>query len=185
MSLVNLPDLPSPAAARKRSFAPVVDAAVRVLVLGSLPGDASLARGQYYGHPQNRFWHLMGAVVGVDLPPLDYAARLAALLAAHVGLWDVIAEARRAGSLDGNIRDRANNDLVSLLATLPHLHTIAFNGGTAARIGMKALQQQAGRYRIVSLPSSSPAYTLAYSEKLAAWLALRDEALGTSAGRDS
>lgn len=185
MSLVNLPNPSAPLPERKRSFAAVVDPAVRVLVLGSLPGDASLAQGQYYGHPQNRFWHLMGAVVGVDLPALDYAARLAALLAAHVGLWDVIAEARRTGSLDGNIRDQSNNDLAALLAALPHLHTIAFNGGTATRIGLKALQQLAGRYRIVSLPSSSPAYTLAYSEKLVAWLALRDDALDTPAGSDS
>ena len=171
----------SPPPARKRSFAPVVNRDVRLLVLGSLPGDASLAQGQYYGHKQNRFWHLMGAVVGVDLPALDYGARLHALLAHGVGLWDVIAEARRDGSLDSNIRQQDNNDLLGLLEQLPALETIAFNGGTAARLGLKALQEHAARYRIVVLPSSSPAYTLAYADKRQAWLALQDSADDTGA----
>lgn len=159
---------------RKRGFEPIVNEHISLLVLGSLPGDASLAQSQYYGHRQNRFWQLMAEVVGVDLPPLDYPARLEALLKNGVGLWDVIAEAQRDGSLDSNIRDQANNDLVGLLSSLPHLTTIAFNGGTAARLGLKALQEHASRYRIVKLPSSSPAHTLPYSEKMRAWLALRD-----------
>jgi len=159
---------------RKRGFEPIVNEHIRLLVLGSLPGDASLAQSQYYGHRQNRFWQLMSEVIDVDLPPLDYPARLEALLKNGVGLWDVIAEAQRDGSLDTNIRDQANNDLVGLLSDLPHLTTIAFNGGTAARLGLKALQEHASRYRIVKLPSSSPAHTLPYSEKLSAWLALKD-----------
>ncbi|MCU6432813.1 DNA-deoxyinosine glycosylase [Undibacterium sp. Jales W-56] len=159
---------------RKRSFDSVVDEHVRLLVLGSLPGDASLAQSQYYGHRQNRFWQLMSEVIDVDLPSLDYPERLQALLKNGVGLWDVIAEARRDGSLDSNIRDQANNDLVGLLFDLPRLTTIAFNGGTAARLGLKTLQEHANRYRIIKLPSSSPAHTLPYSEKLNAWLALKE-----------
>jgi hypoxanthine-DNA glycosylase len=159
---------------RKRGFDPVVDAQIRLLVLGSLPGDASLAQGQYYGHRQNRFWQLMSEVIGVDMPSLEYPARLAALLKNGVGLWDVIAEAQREGSLDARIRDQANNDLIGLLADLPCLTTIAFNGGTAARLGLKVLQEHANRYRIVKLPSSSAAHTLPYKEKLRAWLALQD-----------
>ena len=77
------------------------------------------------------------------------------------------------GSLDSNIRARDDNDLVALAASLPQLHTIAFNGGTAAKLGIKVRGEHAQRYRIVSLPSSSPAYTLAYAEKLQAWLSLR------------
>lgn len=169
------PDLSPPTSApRKRSFAPVVDSGTRLLVLGSLPGDRSLAQGQYYAHPQNRFWQLMGEVIGVDLPALAYPARLAALLADGVGLWDVIAEARREGSLDTNIRDLADNDLPALLATLPALTTIAFNGGTAARLGGKVLGGQASRYRIINLPSSSAAHTMRFSEKLLAWSVLKD-----------
>jgi len=158
---------------RKRGFEPVVDEHIRLLVLGSLPGDASLAQIQYYGHRQNRFWQLMSEIISVDLPSLDYPARLESLLKNRVGLWDVIAEAKRDGSLDTNIREQANNDLVGLLSELPHLTTIAFNGGTAARLGLKVLGEHASRYRIVKLPSSSPAHTLHYSEKLNAWLALK------------
>lgn len=159
---------------RKRSFPPVVDPQVRTLILGSLPGGVSLAHSQYYAHPQNRFWKLLAEVIGIDLPALPYAERLPLLLAHGFGLWDVVAEARRDGSLDSNIRDHVHNDLTSLIATLPQLHTIAFNGGTAARLGLKALGEHAGRYRIVLLPSSSPAYTRPYAEKLAAWIMLQE-----------
>lgn len=115
----------------------------------------------------------MSEVTAVDLVRLDYSARLEALLELRVGLWDVLAEAQRSGSLDSRIRDRNDNDLLAFLARLPDLTTIAFNGGTAARLGLKVLGQQATRYRIVQLPSSSPAYTLPYDEKLRFWLALR------------
>jgi hypoxanthine-DNA glycosylase len=157
---------------RKSSFAPVVDENVRVLVLGSLPGEVSLARSQYYAHPQNRFWQLMSEVTGVALPELDYPDRLRALLASGIGLWDVVADAQREGSLDSSIRDRADNDLPALVAGLPRLSAIAFNGGTAGRIGRKVLGARAEVYRLVQLPSSSPAYTLPYAEKLRAWCVL-------------
>lgn len=158
---------------RKHSFPPVVDAQVRILILGSLPGNLSLAHSQYYAHPQNRFWKLLSEVIGTDLPALPYPIRLQTLLARHIGLWDVVAEARRDGSLDSNIRDHVHNDLPSLIATLPQLTTIAFNGGTAVRLGLKALGTQAANYRIVQLPSSSPAYTRPYAEKLDVWLSLQ------------
>ena len=157
----------------KRSFSPVVDKHTRVLVLGSLPGEVSLAQSRYYAHKQNRFWHLMGDVLGVDLVALDYEARLTTLRKHRVGLWDVVAEARREGSLDSSIRDHQGNDLIGLIATLPKLRAIAFNGGTAAKIGEKTLGEHADQHAIVKLPSSSPAYTLAYAEKLIAWQALR------------
>ena len=158
---------------RKRCFDPVVDADTRLLILGSLPGEKSLAHSQYYAHPQNKFWTLLGEVLGVDLSSLPYAARLSTLLAHGVGLWDVVAQAQRTGSLDSNIRARDDNDLVALAASLPQLQTIAFNGGTAAKLGIKVLGEHAQRYRIVSLPSSSPAYTLAYAAKLLKWKTLQ------------
>lgn len=160
----------------KRCFAPVVDARTRILVLGSLPGERSLAQQQYYGHRQNRFWALMSEVTGADLVALGYEARLAALLAHGIGLWDVVAEARREGSLDSQIRGQVGNDLAGLVESLPQLATIAFNGGTAARLGVKALGGLAQRYRIVNLPSSSPAYTAPYAEKMLVWRTLRDHA---------
>lgn len=157
----------------KRCFDPVVDAQTRLLILGSLPGERSLAVQQYYGNKQNRFWMLMSAVLGVDLVPLDYATRLATLLAHGVGLWDVVAQAQRDGSLDSNIRQRDDNDLPALLRRFPAISHIGFNGGTAARLGLKVLGAQAANYAIVELPSSSPAYTIAYADKLARWSALR------------
>lgn len=153
------------------SFAPVVDARTRVLVLGSLPGAASLAAGEYYAHPHNGFWRLLGGVVGVDLVALGYAERLVAVVAARVGLWDVVATARRRGSLDAAIRDVAANDLAALAATLPELRLIAFNGQKAAAIGRRQLGVNAVPHLV--LPSSSPAYTLAPAAKALAWAGLR------------
>jgi hypoxanthine-DNA glycosylase len=158
----------------KRCFAPVVDAQTRVLILGSLPGEASLALNQYYGNPQNKFWLLVGDVIEQNLVGMDYATRLETLLEFRIGLWDVVAEARRVGSLDSRIRDHASNDLIALIDRLPNLATIAFNGGTAAKIGMKALGGRADQYRLVRLPSSSPAYAaVPYDVKRCAWAALR------------
>jgi hypoxanthine-DNA glycosylase len=156
----------------KRSFPPVVDEGTRVLVLGSLPGERSLAAQRYYAHPQNQFWQLMSPVAGQDLVPLGYEARLAALRAARIGLWDVVAEARRTGSSDAAIRDLAANDLASLVATLPHLRAIGFNGATAHRHGVAQLRETAARFAIVPLPSSSPLHTVGVAAKQQAWLAL-------------
>ena len=169
--LLNVADVPEQPV-RKRCFDPVVDAQTRLLVLGSLPGEKSLALQEYYGNRQNRFWQLMSEVTGVDLVWLDYTSRLNALLEQRVGLWDVVAEAHRPGSLDSRIRDRNDNDLLALIAKLPELTTIAFNGGTAAKLGLKVLGVHATRYRILQLPSSSPAYTLSYAEKLRRWQVL-------------
>ncbi len=155
----------------KRAFDPVVDSRTRLLILGSLPGDASLKAGQYYGHPQNGFWRLVGGVIGVDLVALPYPDRLEALKAAGVGLWDVIASARRPGSLDTAIREVEAADLNRLINTLPALRAVAFNGGTAARLGRRTLLRPAD-IDLIDLPSSSPAHTKPLSEKAAAWSVL-------------
>ena len=158
---------------RKHSFPPVVDPWVRLLVLGSLPGERSLAEQRYYAHPHNQFWRLMAPVVGRDLPALPYDSRLAALLEAHVGLWDVVASARRTGSTDAALEDVERHDIAMLAATLPDLRAIAFNGGTALRHGLRQLGPAAERYAIVALPSSSPLHTIGLAAKLPAWEALR------------
>lgn len=159
-------------AASKASFAPEADPRARVLVLGSLPGEISLRRGQYYANPQNQFWRLMQAVVGVELDDLPYEARLAALKSAHVGLWDVIHSAERRGSLDATIRAHRPNALTELLAGLPELRAVAFNGGKAFAIGRRTLAGEA-RVELVPLPSSSPAHTAPFERKLEQWMALR------------
>ena len=147
-------------------------------MLGSLPGEASLAAGRYYAHPQNAFWRLLGEVIGEDIAALPYDDRLAALLRHRVGLWDVVGEASRPGSLDAAIRDAVHNDLAALVETLPALRMVAFNGGKAAADGRKLLAAQADRLRLVTLPSSSPAHaSLRFEQKADAWKVLR-EALG-------
>lgn len=157
----------------KRSFPPVADARTRVLVLGSLPGEESLARSQYYANPRNHFWRLIGAVIGADLVPLSYQDRLDALLEARIGLWDTVGSATRRGSLDGAIRDHRANDLADLAASLPELRAVGFNGGKSASLGIVQLATR-GDLALMTLPSSSPAYTRPFEEKLAAWLRLAD-----------
>jgi hypoxanthine-DNA glycosylase len=154
-------------------FPPVTRPDTRLLVLGSLPGAVSLARQHYYAHPQNLFWRLMGAVIGRDLVPFAYEARLEALLDAQVGLWDTVGAATREGSLDSAIRLHQASDLAALARDLPQLRAIAFNGATSARIGRRQIGDT-GRLALINLPSSSPAYaSLSFEKKLDAWLALR------------
>ena len=157
---------------RKSAFPPVVAPHTRVLILGSLPGEASLAAGRYYAHPRNRFWHLAGAVIGRDdLPALPYDERLSALLVAGLGLWDTIASARREGSLDAAIREAQAAPLRDLVATLPALRAVGFNGAKSAAIGRRALAGSALAF--VDLPSSSPAHAaLPLAAKQARWLEL-------------
>ncbi len=159
--------------ALKRCFDPVVDHRTRLLVLGSLPGDKSLAVQEYYGHRQNKFWELVGEVISTDLRAMTYDARLAALRDHGIGLWDVVAEAHRKGSLDSAIRNRNENDLLGLLDRFPNIKAIAFNGGTAGRLGVQVLGPRAVEYQILTLPSSSPAYTVPYADKAKLWLALQ------------
>jgi hypoxanthine-DNA glycosylase len=157
----------------KRSFPPIADDRTRLLVLGSLPGEESLARRQYYANPRNQFWRLIGEVIGADLVPLDYEERLATLLTAGIGLWDTVGSATRRGSLDGAIRDHRINDLAALAQSLPELRAIGFNGGKSAALGLPQLAQTPG-VAAVALPSSSPAYTIPFDRKLAAWRRLAD-----------
>lgn len=156
----------------RKAFDPVVDAKTRLLILGSLPGEASLAAGQYYAHPRNAFWRLMGGLLGeADLHERPYEARLAALRARGVGLWDTVAEAERIGSLDAAIRLPVHADLTGLVAALPDLRAVAFNGGKAAALGARILKADDRLARIV-LPSSSPALARPLSWKAEAWAAL-------------
>jgi len=158
---------------RKSSFPPVVAPDCRLLVLGSLPGETSLAARRYYAHPRNLFWRLMGPVIGVDLVSLGYEERLAALLQARVGLWDTVASAMRTGSLDAAIREEEHTPLARLVEELPELQAVAFNGGKSARIGSRLLAGSG--LALVALPSSSPAHAaMDYAEKESHWLALRN-----------
>ena len=155
----------------KSSFAPVVDARTRLLICGSLPGEASLKAQRYYAHPQNQFWRLLETVLGEPLAVLGYEERLDLLLRRGVGLWDVVATARREGSLDQALREVTGTPLAELVTGLPDLRGVGFNGATAAKIGHRALE---GRpLMLVDLPSSSPAYTLSFAAKAERWARLR------------
>lgn len=145
-----------------------------MLILGSLPGDASLKIAQYYGHPRNAFWRLVGGVVGRDLTALPYPDRLKALKSAGVGLWDVIAGAERRGSLDAAIRNAEPADLHGLIDSLPNLRAIAFNGATAAARGARVLGVDTGSPVRLNLPSSSPAFAKPLAWKAEHWAIIGD-----------
>jgi len=148
-------------------LAPVLDAGVRILVLGSFPGAASLKAGQYYAHPRNGFWRLISAVLSEDLAALPYAQRLPRLLAHGVGLWDVLGECEREGSLDSAIRNPAANDFERLRSLCPLLETVGFNGQASGKF---APQFDAAGYRTLVLPSSSPAHmAMTFEQKLGIW----------------
>lgn len=159
-------------AVRHASFAPHIAPDTRLLILGSLPGVRSLAQQQYYAHPTNQFWRLLGEVIDQPLADLPYGDRLVALREAKVGLWDVIRSAERHMSSDSQIREAEAHDLAALIAELPDLCMIAFNGGKAAAIGRKQLPPLEG-IAIVDLPSSSAAHTIGFAAKRDRWLALR------------
>lgn len=163
---------------RSECFPPVVAPGTRLLILGSLPGAASLAAGRYYANPRNRFWHLVGDVIGLRVETLSYEDRLMALADAGIGLWDSIGSAERQGSLDAAIRRAEANPLAALAASLPMLEAIAFNGAKSAAVGRRALG--ATGLALYDLPSSSPASTLPYATKLAAWVRLRPHVASTS-----
>ncbi len=148
-------------------FPPVADAGTRLLVLGSFPSVASLQAQQYYAHPRNQFWPLLSALFGLDLKPLAYAERVAAVQARGLGIWDVYAACEREGSLDSAIQQAQYNDFAGLIARLPQLRGIAHNGGESARARRFTASFGLPVYR---LPSTSPANaSWSFERKLAAW----------------
>lgn len=169
-----------PTSAALTGLAPVIAPSIRVLVLGSFPGAASLAAQQYYAHPRNQFWPLISAVVQEDLAALPYHARLPRLLAHRVGLWDVLAGCEREGSLDSSIRKPAANDFERLRSLCPELETVGFNGQASGKF---APQFDAAGYRTLVLPSSSPAHqAMTFEQKLVVWRQLTEAGPGMAPG---
>jgi hypoxanthine-DNA glycosylase len=160
---------PSGQAPRERGLAPLLAADARVLLLGSFPGRASLAAREYYAHPRNHFWPILGALLDEPLPALPYAQRVARLQARRIGLWDTIVACERDGSLDGAIRNATLCEVALVRRRAPGVALVAFNGKTAARA---AHAWAAAGYATLALPSTSPAYTRPPAEKLAAWRAI-------------
>jgi hypoxanthine-DNA glycosylase len=154
---------------RKNGLAPALARDARVLILGSFPGEASLAARQYYAHPRNHFWPILGAILAEPLAELPYRERLSRLRAHRVGLWDTIVACERRGSLDGAIRNVERAEVAHARRLAPGLMLVCFNGKTAARAA--PVWREAG-YATLELPSTSPAYTRPMAEKLAAWRAI-------------
>lgn len=147
-----------------------------VLILGSMPGEASLRAGQYYAHGRNAFWRIMGDLLGAG-PSLPYRERLARISAARIALWDVIADCERDGSLDAAIVGATVrvNDFAGFFAAHPAIRRVYFNGAAAeANFRRHALSQLPGwSLQLIRLPSTSPAHAAqSYADKLAAWSAI-------------
>jgi hypoxanthine-DNA glycosylase len=157
----------------KAGLPPIARPDARLFVLGSLPGDVSLAAQRYYAHPTNQFWRLLGLAVGEELNAFDYDRRLERLAELRIGLWDVIASASRRGSLDQAIRQAEHNRIEHLLHDFPELRAIAFNGATASAAG-RTLIGEPPKVTLIDLPSSSAANTRPLAEKAAAWSKLAE-----------
>ncbi len=156
-------------------FAPIEDPAIETLILGSLPSRRSIEEQRYYAHPQNAFWRIMGELVGAG-PNQPYAIRAERLLAAGIGLWDVLASSHRPGSMDADI-DLATataNDFDTFLPAHPSLVRVCFNGRKAAelyrRLGCCRAADRDPPLGWITLPSTSPAFaSMPFDEKLARW----------------
>lgn len=163
-------------------FAPIIGEQARVLVLGTLPSRMSLQKMEYYGHPRNVFWRIMGELFGAD-PALDYAERTRILVARHVAVWDVLNRSVRAGSMDAAIdwRTARANDFAALFAGHPTIGLVCFNGLSAAslyrRLVAPTLDESRNTADYEILPSTSPANaSMRFAQKLARWSVVRDAA---------
>lgn len=144
--------------AKCKSFSPSVNENCKVLILGSMPGVKSLDEQQYYAHPQNRFWKLMGVFCDCEnLPKMEYQDKLQTLLDNGFALWDVIKSCNRDGSLDSNIQNEKPNDIPKLLKKYPNIKTICLNGNKSYSEFKKHFSQLLTEYRCLKLPSTSPA----------------------------
>lgn len=158
------------------SFPPLVAAGARILILGNMPGVASLEARQYYAHPRNAFWPITGALFGVD-PAAPYTERVAALTAAGVAVWDVLKHCRRIGSLDASVEpdSMVPNDFDAFFAPHPGITHVYFNGAAAEK-NYRRLVTAGGALCYRRLPSTSPAHTARYDAKLAAWRQITSDA---------
>ena len=159
-----------PQGQRLLGLPPIVSSNTRLLILGSFPGITSLKKQQYYGHPQNQFWHILQAIFGSSprgISACSYEERSEWLLAKGLGVWDVYASCERAGSLDTAIRHPLVNDFSALLLQCPQLRLIAHNGGESFR---SAKHTASLGLPVLKLPSTSPANaSWSFERKLAAW----------------
>ncbi len=158
-----------------QSFAPICGENPRVLILGTMPGKMSLAQQQYYAHPRNAFWRILGELLHIDVQA-SYAARVDLVMKARIAIWDVLKFCVRASSLDADIEAASEvpNAIAQLLKTHHSIQRVGFNGAKAAQLYRRhVLKQLPGNCRAIeyhTLPSTSPAHAgMHYAEKLDAW----------------
>ncbi|GJL75931.1 DNA-deoxyinosine glycosylase [Nitrosomonas sp.] len=159
------------------SFAPIVDRHAEILILGSMPGQASLSANQYYAYPQNAFWRIMGELLGFNPAVASYMEKTAALKKARISLWDVLQSCRRKGSLDANIETQSQtvNDFQAFFTEYPRIRTVFFNGGKAQTCFKQYVLNQnvpdsIRSLQLTRLPSTSPANaTLSFARKREQW----------------
>ena len=156
-----------------QSFEPVFAPDARVLIVGSMPSVKSLSDQQYYAHPRNAFWPILFEIFGRE-KTADYEEKKRLITENGLALWDAARSCEREGSLDSDMREITYNDFAALFEECPQIHTVLCNGGTAHRLFLRS--GYAGERRVIRLPSTSPAYTMAFDKKLAAW---RDALEGT------
>lgn len=139
---------------RKFGLAPVIDDETKILILGTLPSDVSLAKGQYYANPSNDFWKLIGGVLNQNFGTLPYERKVETLNAQRIGLWDIYQNCIRPGSMDSDITEHELNDFKTLKKIAPRLRRVCFNGKKAG--ASENLLRDLG-YLTLVLPSSSGA----------------------------
>jgi hypoxanthine-DNA glycosylase len=159
-----------------RSFPPIERADARILILGSMPGEASLRAGQYYAHPQNLFWRIMGELLGIDHAS-PYEQRVEALRLSGIALWDVLRSCRRKGSLDSGIDGGSlvPNGFATFFRSHPQITRVYFNGAKAEECYRRHVLPGIGADSIeyLRLPSTSPANaSIPYARKLEMWRAV-------------
>jgi len=148
-------------------FKPILNTQIKVLILGSFPSVASLAAGQYYAHPRNQFWAILGYILNEPLAQMSYAQRQTCVLAHHIGIWDVLGACRRRGSLDTAIRQGAANDFSCLRVIAPNLSRVLFNGAAAGKFAPLFARND---YEVYVLPSTSPAHaSRSLDDKVVLW----------------
>jgi hypoxanthine-DNA glycosylase len=151
---------------KKQGFLAIVDENTEILILGSLPGDMSIRKHQYYGHPGNDFWRLLGSIIGDDLQGMNYQNRLETLKSNKIGLWDVFKAGKRYGSEDAKIKSEEINQFSMLKELAPSLKLVLFNGRKSGEYEpiLKAMG-----YETKVLPSSSGANRRFLKKRKSEW----------------
>ena len=159
-------------------FPPVYREDARLLILGSMPSVESLHQSFYYAHPRNCFWPMLAQILGEE-KPAGIEDKKAMLIRHKIALWDTVYSCLREGSLDSAIRSAEPNDFEALYQSCPNIRTVIFNGAAAQQLYQRLVSRNDARFSFLRMPSTSPAYTLKYENKLSAWQQAVKEALKT------